>query len=207
MKNKKNLLLVVLLLVVIAVATASTYAWLTQTNSSGEITYTVGDVSYTVTPSLVNGGTVVPGQPLGTFTISNSSNVLTNVRVRFNVSVSNVKNDASTDWSVGTTASDEVLLTQPEGSKWVLVVSGTNYYYYYGGVGDKDATGTEDIAVNSGNLETLFNTLVINGALVGNDYAGAAVKITITFEAKQAEYVDWSEMGSIDFETGIAKTN
>ena len=31
--------------------------------------------------------------------------------------------------------------------------------------------------------------------------------VTLTFEAKQADHVEWSDMGSIDFSTGLAKTN
>ena len=203
MKNRKNLLLVVLLLLVVAVATASTYAWLTATATSGDLSYTVGDVSYSVSSSLSKTGTVVPGQPLGNFTITNSSNVVTNVRVKFTVTVSNVQNGASTDWSVGTdNTKDELLLSQTS-TKWVLVQDGSNYYYYYGGVGSSTSTGNEDIAAGTATLDAIFDTLAINGKLVGNDYSGATVKITITFQAKQAEYVDWSELGSINWTAGI----
>lgn len=208
MKNRKNLLLVVLLLVVVAVATASTYAWLTDTGSADAISYTVGDVSYTIEKTNAPAGTyVVPGQSLGKVVIVNKSNVLTNIRVKLGVTVTGAATGANTDWSVGNAAAtDEVLLTQPTGSKWVL----SGDYFYYGGVGSAATEGDEDIAIAAANgttLDELIKSLVLNGALVGNDYSGATVTITVTFEAKQAEYVDWSSMGSIDFSTGIAKTN
>ena len=203
MKKRKNLLLVVLLLVVVAVATASTYAWLTATGSSGDLNYTVGDVSYSVNSTLTSTEKIVPGQQLGNFTITNNSNVLTNVRVKFTVAVSNVQNGANTDWSVGEDEdNDELLLTQTS-TKWDLVKDGSNYYYYYGGVGSSSSNGDEDISVDTTTLDEIFNTLVINGKLIGNNYSGATVKITITFQAKQAEYVDWSEMGSIVWTAGI----
>ena len=202
MKNRKNLFLVVLLLVVVAVATASTYAWLTDTESSGNLEYKVGDVEYSVESSLKNDKTVVPGELLGNFTITNSSNVLTNVRVKFDISVTKA-DSTSVIWKVGANEeTDHILLKQQDGSNWQLV---DNYYFYYGGEGSSTTTGDEDIAAvkQPTPLEDLFDTLTINGKLVGNIYSGATVKITITFQAKQAEYVDWDTIGSIDWEAGI----
>jgi len=51
----------------------------------------------------------------------------------------------------------------------------------------------------------MFTSLSYNGALIGNDYqAATGLTITITFQAKQDGYVEWADMGSIDFSTGLA---
>ena len=47
---------------------------------------------------------------------------------------------------------------------------------------------------NGTTLDELIESLVLNGALVGNDYSGATVTITVTFEAKQAKYVLWNQI-------------
>ncbi len=199
MKNRKNLLLVVLLLVVVAVATASTYAWLTDTGNAAGGTYTIGDVKYTISAPTNASGVVVPGQPLSGPTITNASNVASNLRVKFSVSV-NVTNasnvNASTAWTIGTVDTDHLLLTLNT-TNWVKHTDG---YYYYGSVNDdKVATGNEDIATTKTEIEALFTSLVINGKVVGNDYSGAVVTITVTYEAKQAEYVQWNELTSQSF--------
>lgn len=201
MKNRKNLLLVVLLLVVVAVATASTYAWLTDTESSGDLSYEVGEVAYDVASTLTSADTVVPGQELGNFTITNKSNVKTHVRVSFSVSVE-LADGTTPTWTVGTKEdSDHILLKQTD-SKWEL----TDGYYYYGD-GVADTKGSADIlpvtAGASVSLDPLFNSIVINGKIVGNEAAGATINIKITFYAKQAEYVTWENIGSIDWTKGI----
>ena len=199
MKNRKNLLLVVLLLVVVAVATASTYAWLTSTGSANGGTYTVGDVSYTISAPANANGIVVPGQPLSGPTITNQSNVASNLRVKFSVSV-NMTNastpTADANWKIGTAATDHLQMTLND-TNWK---AGTDGYYYYGALTDDEvATGAEDIQTSKTTIESIFTNLVINGAVVGNAYSGAVVTITITFEAKQAEYVQWSELTSQSF--------
>ena len=199
MKNRKNLLLVVLLLVVVAVATASTYAWLTDTKSAEAISYTVGDVSYTIEKTNAPAGTyVVPGQALGNIVIKNKSNVKTNVRVQLTVTVS----DGST-WTVGEDEEDdEVLLKHPTTNSWTF--DETDKCYYYGG---KDVAAGE-IAVSTNTtdgvaLNPLIESLVINGKLVGNDYSGKTITIVATFYAKQADHVTWAEIGSINWTNGI----
>ena len=202
MKNRKNLLLVALLLVVVAIASASTFAWLTDTNSANGGTYTVGDVSYTITAPEDASGTVVPGQNLAGPTIKNASNVVSNLRVKFTISVDVTgasNTSANKNWTIGTDDDDHLFLTL--GSKWFE----DDGYYYYGSVNDDKTTGgAEDIAATQTTIESLFSSLVINGKVVGNDYSGAKVTISITYEAKQAEYVQWSELATFNFETGIA---
>lgn len=205
MKNRKNLLLVALLLVVVAIASASTFAWLTDTNSANGGTYTVGDVSYTITAPTDASGTVVPGQNLAGPTIKNASNVVSNLRVKFTISVDVTgasNTSASTAWTIGTAETDHLFLTL--NTAWKKHTDG---YYYYGSVNDDKTTGgAEDIAATQTTIESLFSSLVINGKVVGNDYSGAKVTISITYEAKQAEYVQWSELTSttFSFSTGIA---
>ena len=191
MKNKRNLLLVILLLVVVSVASASTYAWLTDTNRSGEdnkIEYTVGHVDYTITATQSSTDLLVPGDSFGKLTIANSSTVATNIRVKFSVTCDNGT------MTYGTADTNHIKLVGTS-TKWFLSNDG---YYYYG------ANSTESDIAASVSPESLFDNLLLNGAVVGNDFAGAKITVTISFQAKQAENVEWADMGSINFETGLA---
>ena len=49
-----------------------------------------------------------------------------------------------------------------------------------------------------------FSEFKLNGYTVGNEHSGKTVTITITFYAKQAEYVTWDELGTVNFTTGLA---
>lgn len=210
MKNKKNLLLVILLLVVVAVASASTFAWLTDTDTAGSIDYTVGEVSYEISKLNAAESAIVPGQVLGSVSIINKSNVLTNLRISLSVTVSGVAEGVNKNWSVGADAENDEILLKSAIDTSIWVFDSTTNYYYYGQVGSATTTGAEDIAVaeeEGTQLTALLDTMTLNGGLIGNEYAGATITVVVTFEAKQADYVEWSEMGNIDFTTGIKKAN
>lgn len=200
MKNRKNLLLVVLLLVVVAVATASTYAWLTDTKKTSDITYNVGDVEYNISSTQTTSNKIVPGETFGNITITNESTVATQIRVLFTITC-----DKGT-LTVGSDDTYQVILTG-QNAKWFKSTAfnadgDTNEYYYYG---NSSTPSVENIAAvqTPTNLESLFTGIQLNGKLVGNSYSGAVITISVTFQAKQADHVEWSEMGSINFTTGI----
>ena len=209
--KKRNLLLVVLLLVVVAVASTATFAWLTDTNRDGEnnkIEYTVGSVDYTIIAENTNTNLLVPGDTFGTVTITNNSTVATNIRVLITVTV---KNTSSTQMTIGTQGTHIILKDQASDWKYEKATDDSQSYYYFGGVGSVKSADKEDIAANveenGTSLPALFDSLELNGELVGNDYAGAEITITFTFQAKQADHVEWKDMGNIDFTTGVAKVN
>ena len=199
--NKKIVIALSLILVaLIAASSVVTYAWLTSTGSSDSIKYKVGEINYTITgPQVADNTYVVPGQQIASdFVITNSSNIATNLRVQFTITVdvtNAVNPSASKDWTIGSNNStDELILTL--NANWVLDTDG---YLYYGG---KDLEADDEIAAST-NPSSPIEGLQLNGALIGNDYSGAVITVQATFYAKQDAYIKWSEMGSINWTTGI----
>ena len=199
--NKKIVIALSLILVaLIAASSVVTYAWLTSTGSSDSIKYKVGEINYTITgPQVADNTYVVPGQQIASdFVITNSSNIATNLRVQFTITVdvtNAVNPSASKDWTIGSNNStDELILTL--NTNWVLDTDG---YLYYGG---KDLEADDEIAAST-NPSSPIEGLQLNGALIGNDYSGAVITVQATFYAKQDAYIKWSEMGSINWTTGI----
>ena len=199
--NKKIVIALSLILVaLIAASSVVTYAWLTSTGSSDSIKYKVGDINYTITgPQVADNTFVVPGDKIASnFVITNGSNIDTNLRVKFTITVdvtNAVNPSAPKDWTIGSnTSTDELILTL--NSKWVLDTDG---FLYYGGK-DVDA---DDVIAASANPVSPIEGLQLNGDLIGNEYSGAVITVQATFYAKQDAYIEWKDMGSIDWTTGI----
>ena len=182
MRNKKLLLLIgILLIAVVGFGTLLVRAWLTDTDETGPIELTVGDVRFTLTGSLVE-SPIVPGQELvkEAFVLKNNSNVDTQIRVKVTV----------TSEVDGEDTSDLYSITM---DGWIQV----DGYYYYG-----DTTG---VVTTSTSSISLIDSLSLNGAKVGNTHATKKFTFKFLFEAKQADHVEWDDMGTIDFSTGLAK--
>ena len=199
--NKKIVIALSLILVaLIAASSVVTYAWLTSTGSSDSIKYKVGEINYTITgPQVADNTYVVPGQQIASdFVIKNSSNIATNLRVQFTITVdvtNAVNPSAPKDWTIGSNnLTDELILTL--NTNWVLDTDG---YLYYGG---KDLEA-DDVIEASTNPSSPIAGLQLNGDLIGNDYSGAVITVQATFYAKQDAYIEWKDMGSIDWTTGI----
>lgn len=196
MKKSKLIVLIVSLVVVLAAATYGiTSAWLTDTDNEAE-TFTMGDVSYTLSGALIaNTNPIVPGQDLvGTdFVVTNASTVASQLRIQ--ITYTTVSGGTPTTGIVYTgAAGGDGIITDISASTWTY----SNNYWYLG------ATANDTIAVNT-TAYTMFTSLSYNGALIGNDYqAATGLTITITFQAKQDGCVEWADMGSIDFSTGLA---
>ena len=199
--NKKIVIALSLILVaLIAASSVVTYAWLTSTGSSDSIKYKVGEINYTITgPQVADNTFVVPGQQIASdFVITNSSNIATNLRVQFTITVdvTNAKNPAAaTNWTIGSDKTTNQLILSVN-SEWVLDEDG---FLYYGGK-DKEA---DDVIAKTINPVSPIEGLQLNGDLIGNDYSGAVITVQATFYAKQDAYIKWSEMGSINWTTGI----
>ena len=209
MNKKLIVFLVVCIVVLLGTATGITFAWLTSTGS-GTIEYTVGDVSYTVTGEVAQNTIIVPGQNLeNSFKITNNSNVATNLRVSISVDVAG--------WTIGEVGTQDApnvtdhIVVSANTTGWELVTeslaTGNNVmYFYYGKKDDSGANGVEDLAAGVSPTTFPFSEFKLNGYVVGNADSGKTIKITITFYAKQADYVTWAELGSFDFTTGLAST-
>ena len=76
-------------------------------------------------------------------------------------------------------------------------------YFYYGQKADSGVAGKEDLAPSTAPTTFPFSEFKLNGYKVGNEYSGKTITITITFYAKQADYVTWEALGSFSFESGL----
>ena len=192
MKKRSLIILLVAVLVgLVVIGAGTTYAWLTQ-EAVKEITYTVGDVNYEIALTENQTTIVVPGQDITPeITITNSSNIATQLRVKFTITKTSGDSEV---WTIGTEDTHHLKLTL--NTNWVYE---DGYYYYKGS--SNEVAGNK-IAANV-SPESIFTSLVINGNKVGNTQSGAQIKITIKFEVKQADYIKWSDMGNISFDTGL----
>ncbi|MFA7367593.1 MAG: hypothetical protein WC008_04720 [Bacilli bacterium] len=192
--NKKVVLLLGALLVVVASALGLLIrAWLTDEELTPEKTVTVGNVEFVwagdIGPVV---GYVVPGQNLVTepFTLTNASTVATELRVKIEVV-----------YGAGdTNGIDLVDITFGEASGWVY--NETDGYHYYQGTDATLESGKYKIAAGTQTLN-FVSSIVLDGSQVGNGFTDTAFTITFTFQAKQNDYIAWSDMGSIDFTEGI----
>lgn len=191
MKNKKIVLLSILLFLMVGITSALITAWLTDTENTGSTTFEVGDISYTWSGEMIDNSTkIVPGQELiaATFTLQNASTVSSELRIFVTIEGEYIDEteieDAISYFSI------------TFGSNWTQYA--TDGKYYYGSY----ATPTE-VEVGSDPI-TVVTSLMLDGSKVGNAFSKANFTITLTFEAKQKMHVNWEQLGSIDFETGLA---
>lgn len=177
-KKVKITLLVLLLAVVGFASTKLVSAWLTDT-ASNEVKLTVGKVDYTMSVAGTDSTPIVPGQSLlKAFTIANNSTVSSNFRFKVEVSTEGSLTDPLT------IVYDTV--------NWTLDADG---YYYYGGKDLTESTN-DDIATTTKSLNAPVTSITLNGSTTDNSYAEKTITITFTFEAKQAEYVNWTGVTS-----------
>lgn len=170
----------------------TTVAWLTSTGSDTQ-TVTVGEVEYTFDKDLTSAGTVVPGQPLISeeLTFTNSSTVLSQLRFTITLTTTATEDKLTVSNLVFKDADGNTVTTF---TNWVKEDDG---YYYYGGKNSNIETTTSPAT-------TFLKNLCFDGETVGNKHAGQEVTITITFQAKQAEYVSWTDLVDYSFDTGLA---
>lgn len=168
----------------------TTVAWLTSTGSDTQ-TVTVGEVEYTFDKDLTSAGTVVPGQPLISeeLTFTNSSTVLSQLRFTITLTTTATEDKLTVSNLVFKDADGNTVATF---TNWVK----DGDYYYYGGTDVEIDTDTSPAT-------TFLKYLCFDGETVGNKHAGQVVTITITFQAKQAEYVSWTDLATYSFETGL----
>lgn len=168
----------------------TTVAWLTSTGSQTQ-TVTVGKVQYTIPTTPDVNATVVPGQPLISeeLTFTNSSTVPSQLRFIITLTTTATEDKLAVSNLVFKDANGNTVAT----TGWVK----DGDYYYYGGT-DFDIATTESPAT------TFLKNLCFDGETVGNKHAGQKVTITITFQAKQADYVSWTDLADYSFDTGLA---
>lgn len=198
MKRRIIIALCSIMLVLCSISVGFTVAWLTFSTTSNEVTYTVGEVKYTVkltTAENESNKLIVPGQSIfSDLIITNASNVDSNLRVRFEVNVSD--NGTAVPWTVGTSETDnEILMTGNTAANWISKTGEANVLYYQVDEGD------EIITPEITSISTAFSNVSLNGTLVKNAASGYSVKLKVAIEAKQAAHVEWGQITS--FETTV----
>lgn len=198
MKNKKIIFLSLGLLLIVTTLVISIAAWLTDTDQAGnDTTFTVGKVEYTFTGAFIDDSDpIVPGAELvdTSFGLTNSSTVSSEIRVT-------IKVESQKFGEVEYTEEDPVDIF-PIDDLDDLFDANWNYnagYWYY----ENGSLNPNSVLPPNTHPTTLLTSLKLDGSYIGNSYQNALIKITFTFQAKQADYVTWEDLGSVDFTLGI----
>lgn len=212
MKRRIIIALCSIMLVLCSISVGFTVAWLTFSTTSNEVTYTVGKVKYKVdltTAENESNKLIVPGQSIfSALKITNESDVDSNLRVRFEITVKDTSNQ-DVDWTVGTDLdTNQIILANTvvdggntseevvELTNWITKTGEANVLYY-----QVDESGDEIITPETTSISTAFSNVYLNGSLVKNAASGYSVKLKVAIEAKQADYVEWDQITS--FETTV----
>lgn len=196
MGKKKFIAILALLFLAIAALTANLIvAWLTDTAQTGPTEFQLGDVEFTWAGA-VSQDLVVPGENIVAthYTLVNKSTIRTELRFKIEIYSEYLGDDGS----------DYVILTIDDG--WFLERDG---FYYYRGSDTvfEEEEGKYKILPETETI-TVITGIELDGSKVGNDFSSSSFTITLVFEAKQSDYVDWDTLGqsNIDFSTGLPGT-
>lgn len=182
MKKGKFTILIILLLAMIGLTSGFIAAWLTDTKTTPQTTFTVGDVEFTWNGATIpTTAPIVPGQNLiaTPYYLANTSTVDSELRVQI----------IATYTLAGETESEDAIHLFSN----LSLMSGWNYdsddlkWYYSSTIAPTDTT------VN------VIDKLILDGWQVGNSFSKAELKIQFVFEAKQKDYVTWEELGTAGF--------
>lgn len=214
MKKKIILLCLSLALVVGLALPECSYAWFAEGVGAGgsgtSHNFHTGKVGMSLTgdfkDELNSDGraAIIPEDNLldGTLTLTNYSTVDTQLRVKVTYNYL----DSTVLTALAAAADDDPLsVTFDEPNDWTY----SNGYWYYGGT-----SGT--VTPRQGNQTDVINAISdirFSGeysedkeADGSSSFAGNDITVTVTFEVKQADFVTWSQLGSIDFSTGLASS-
>lgn len=208
MKKRKIGFIALLGFLAVSAISVTTYAWFTQEGTKNDLTFTAGEVKYTISEITDNENPVVPGVAFFSQEISftNESTIDTEFRMQISYTITTAANEDGKKLT-GTSFTDEtkdyILWTKDTSNQSTWDYS--DGYYYYGSKTKGDAS--KIAAKTNITLFTANDSLMLNGDLVGNDYQGATITITFTFQAKQYDALTWEECANkqLDFTTGLKK--
>ena len=188
-------------LIITSVFTQGTFAWFTDLQASRTV-FEVGDIRYEL-----KGGAeetdrvVVPGEPLfsqGGMYLTNLSNVDTQLRIRLMIGYVDAAGSEvlpSTPYGPGllydgvNPITDLIEITPAAG--WEFDAGTKCFNHAADGelitVPAHEGDGDADIAV--------FSAMRLGGESITAEYSKAAFHIKFIFQAKQAEYAKWSDIG------------
>ena len=176
-----------------------TYGWFAKAVVVPKGEYSSGDITYTMTGQLVDDSIIiVPGFELieEEYILTNLSGIESQLRIRIAY------------WAyvrVGLDVIAQELSYTNTSADFIAVVLGPNFertgdYWYY--TDDPLIDGPEFVLPpESGEIE-LLSSIIYDGTLTGIDFASQSIYLKIIVEVKQANNVSWSELTTIDFQTG-----
>lgn len=186
--------------------TPGTFAWFSDTMvnekvfQSGEIVYELSDhmIDSEQTP------VIVPGQHLyatNSLNVTNKSSIPTHMRLRITISCFDKEGEVLIPEYVYVPPPADPLDDNPDhilflelDENWVFD-SDANCYNLQADSADYILPAYDEDAVSE-TVYPVFSSLFLDGDKVDNDFAGAAVTITLTIQGKQAHFVDWLTLGT-----------
>lgn len=171
----------------------SVIAYFTDKKTTDDLTFTLGEVSYTFSGTF-DSEFVMAGVNLLTedIAITNSSSIETEIRLIITV-YSSVFGAGTLDSIFGEDINQVKYYTLDNG--WVL---DSGYYYYRGTESVQNTPGIYSIPATNQTLPIL-TSIILDGYKFSNNHANGTFSIAFTFQAKQADFVTWQELGTANY--------
>lgn len=199
-KTSVHLILSLLFLISsIFISVGLTFGWFAKAVVIPKGSLSSGDITYTMTGQLVADTVIIiPGLELveDTFYLTNYSSVDSQLRVRVAY------------WAYvreGLSVVPQELNYTNTSADFIAVVFGPKFqqngsYWYY--TDDPLIAGPDYIIEAEEVVIELLSSIIYDGTLTGIDFASQSIYLKIIVEVKQARNVSWSELTTIDFQTG-----
>lgn len=200
MKKRRVSVSLLLLLAAFLLAASASYAWVALHFAADEDGYfESGEIAYGYEGAFIPSDEVfVPSENLlrQTIRVNNQSSIETNLRMK--ISYTRIYVDGSEQVITETVvykdhSSDPV---DPVNDDHIDI----NFATAVTRVGDHYLVNNP-FSPNSG-LRSLILSISYDGEYVNNQYASQIIEVSIVIDVRQADEVTWSELTTIDFETG-----
>lgn len=203
MKKYKLLVLLLVMCMVVCIFAGTTYAWFVKVKRTGAVYFKTGEVEYSIDSAgfddnFVEKTYVVPGDDLiidgKTVYFYNNSSITSSVRVKIQVVIN------GTSYLIGESNTGLIYeMYSSTTNRWEYL----NGYWYYKNIKTVEgAEVTDEIipALTAGVSQqqiNLIKSIVLDGNVYGNSVATNQIQVKLYFQAKQADYADWTSIGEI----------
>ena len=213
MKKYKTLILLLILCMVVCIFAGTTYAWFVKVKRTGAVYFKTGEVEYSIDynefeNNFTDDKIVLPGDDLikqdKVVYIENLSSISSSLRIVIEVKIKDVS------YFLGDPKKNQLKyeMCSLENEYFWKYDSGYWYYTLYKKENNQivlDKNGnpitTETIPpVNATGIVEQINiiqSIVLDGNYFDNGFASNDIMIVIHFQAKQADYANWDDIGAI----------
>ncbi len=195
---KKRILCVILSIAAICsmFGFSATQAWFNAGENKYQV-FTAGNLTYVVAGELgvSDGEVILPGTDVapGGLTVTNKSSIDSNLRIQILCTYTDENKNTITKKYTGNEATDfmSVEFASDSTAKWVAGDDG--YIYFYSDFANKNQRieAKEDAEI------PFISHLVFSGPNVDSSFSGKTVTVKVIFESKQADFIEWANIGSI----------